>query len=378
MRNMKPTMKRTLLGVALALVIVGYALLLWRGPWWIDGAHLRTTNLQPADGVVITGFRTMLVAVGAGVVAGLGLYYTHRSHRHAEKLYAHSQEQFAHVREKDRELAELAREAQVTERYVEAIKLLGSASMTERLGGIYSLERIMRDSEKDHQTVVEVLAAHIRDFAESQAAGADSVEGVGSAKRPPHDVTAAFVAIGRRPERPEAFRTDLRVSDLREVNLSEANLHRAELGEARLQGAVLRGANLHRANLSGARLEEADLSDANLHDADLTMAFLTGANLRGANLHQACLRQVKLKGADLSGGNLHGADLSGAVLTGVDLRGANLAETRLWAAFGLTPEQLAAARIFSTTELPRELADTPVVQARIRECDAESQGNRGH
>ncbi len=61
--------KRIAVGVIIALVIVGYALLLWRGPWWIDGAHLRTRNLQPADGVVITGVRTALVALGAGAVA---------------------------------------------------------------------------------------------------------------------------------------------------------------------------------------------------------------------------------------------------------------------------------------------------------------------
>ncbi|MEU1406811.1 hypothetical protein ABZ471_31455 [Streptomyces sp. NPDC005728] len=78
---MNPKTKRIVLAVTLVVVVIGYALLLWRGPWWIDGAHLRTKNLQPADGVVITGFRTMLVALGAGAVAALGLHYTHRSHR---------------------------------------------------------------------------------------------------------------------------------------------------------------------------------------------------------------------------------------------------------------------------------------------------------
>ena len=81
-------------------------------PRWVDGAHLRTKNLEPADGVVITGFRTSLVALGVGFIAGLGLYYTHRSHQHTEKL-------FQHTRQKDREQAELTREGQVTERDVE-------------------------------------------------------------------------------------------------------------------------------------------------------------------------------------------------------------------------------------------------------------------
>ncbi|MDH6544046.1 hypothetical protein [Streptomyces sp. SPB4] len=45
----------------------------------------------------------------------------------------------------------------------EAIKLLASERTVERLGGIHALERIMRDSAKDHFTVVKVLAAFARD-----------------------------------------------------------------------------------------------------------------------------------------------------------------------------------------------------------------------
>ncbi|MFM9706326.1 hypothetical protein [Streptomyces galilaeus] len=85
-------MKQFLLAVACALAVLGYVLLLWRGPWWIDGSHLRTKNLQPADGVVITGFRTMLVALGAGALAGLGLYYTHKGHRQTVALFEHTRE----------------------------------------------------------------------------------------------------------------------------------------------------------------------------------------------------------------------------------------------------------------------------------------------
>ncbi len=74
--------------------MVGFAALLWQGPWWFDGGHLRHTRLQPADGVIVTGFRTMLVALLAGAIASLGLYYTHRSHRLARRQFEHTQEQF--------------------------------------------------------------------------------------------------------------------------------------------------------------------------------------------------------------------------------------------------------------------------------------------
>jgi hypothetical protein len=40
----------------------------------------------------------------------------------------------------------LNREGQITERYTRAIDQLGSTSLSVRLGGIYALERIARDS----------------------------------------------------------------------------------------------------------------------------------------------------------------------------------------------------------------------------------------
>ncbi|MCZ9341379.1 hypothetical protein NGM37_26815 [Streptomyces sp. TRM76130] len=75
----------------------------------MDGNHLRSKNLQPADGVVITSFRTMLVALGAGAVTALGLWYTHKGHKQTEAL-------FEHTRQKEREQVELTREGQVTDR----------------------------------------------------------------------------------------------------------------------------------------------------------------------------------------------------------------------------------------------------------------------
>ena len=54
------------------------------------------------------------------------------------------------------------REGQITERFIRAIEQLGNQSLDIRLGGIYALERIARDSEKDHWTVMEVLTAYVR------------------------------------------------------------------------------------------------------------------------------------------------------------------------------------------------------------------------
>ena len=57
----------------------------------------------------------------------------------------------------------LSREGQVTDRYTKAIEQLGSDKLDVCLGGIYALERIARDSARDHPTVIEVLSAFIRE-----------------------------------------------------------------------------------------------------------------------------------------------------------------------------------------------------------------------
>ncbi|MGW7750477.1 pentapeptide repeat-containing protein [Streptomyces violaceusniger] len=369
---------RRRLGWAAAIIgTFGFFLLLWHGPWWFDGSHLRDRNLEPADGVVITGFRTMLVAMGAGVVAGLGLFYTHQTLRH--------------TREKDAKDAELTREGQLTDRYVEAIKLLGSENTTQRLGGIYSLERIMWDSQRDHAAVVEVLATYIRHPPCKDISGSPAVEGRESPQPgPDQHVQAALTVLIRRPSHPEAFR----------INLSHADLRGAQMANARLSGADLSGAQLQRANLDGAQLEKADLSDAHLQEARLDNAQLREASLNGARLSGAQLFVAQLQGAELDnaqmrgsylsgarldgasllharleGADLHdtqltrayldGAQLNGADLGNANLDGASLSDTNLSSATGLEVDQIVSAELFSSTLLPRTLAGDPRIQERI-------------
>ena len=67
----------------------------------------------------------------------------------------------------------LTRRGQLTDRYSTAISQLASDEITERLGGIYALEHILIESARDHDTIVEVFAAFIR---ESAPANADNKE----------------------------------------------------------------------------------------------------------------------------------------------------------------------------------------------------------
>ena len=62
----------------------------------------------------------------------------------------------------------------MTDRYTKAIEQLGSDKLDVRIGGIFALERIARDSARDHPTVMEVLAAFIREHSHEQWPPPDS------------------------------------------------------------------------------------------------------------------------------------------------------------------------------------------------------------
>jgi hypothetical protein len=62
----------------------------------------------------------------------------------------------------------LALEGQLADRYSKAVEQLSSDKLDVRVGGIYALERIARDSHRDHPTIMEVLAAFIREHSHEQ------------------------------------------------------------------------------------------------------------------------------------------------------------------------------------------------------------------
>jgi hypothetical protein len=222
---------------------------------------------------------------------------------------------------------QLSRQGQITDRYTKAIGQLGDDKLEIRLGGIYALERIAVDSERDHSTIVEVLSAYIRERRPYPPVPADEplpepIPTVGT------DVKAALTVLGRLPRR-DLVRAHLHRADLPLIDLPHADLTAADLSSAHLPGAMLNGADLTKADLFAATLTSADLSDARLVEARLTGARLVGARLEFADLTGADLVGVNLAGAALRGARLIGANLAGARLPNADLTGVDLSGARL-------------------------------------------------
>jgi uncharacterized protein YjbI with pentapeptide repeats len=328
--------------------------------WVIPNRNLAMERITPSWKRELTqkeshelrnSFRQTLVQALGGAALLLGLYFTARTLRISQ------------------ETLRVTQEGQITERFTQAIEHLGDHDhLMIRLGGIYALARIARDSDRDHWPIMEVLTAYVRANAPwppkqaQQPADGPGLEGQSPEihthapstaedlmrQRTPIDIQAILTIIGqptRSSNREEMNRLDLRNTDLRFADLHEAHLEGADLMGAHLEGASLRNAHLEGAflynahlegaNLIGAHLERAYLSNARLEEGDLSDAHLEGASLRNAHLEGASLHNAHLKWENLLVADLLAADLRGAHLEGADLIGADPTVAQLVAVYSL-------------------------------------------
>jgi uncharacterized protein YjbI with pentapeptide repeats len=356
-RRPEAAVQRRLVVAGVVALLAGFGWLWWEGV----PALYRNANVGPAEQLkAITDTRTATLA-GLAAIGALGTFWLNSR---AQRFTA--------------ETLRLTQESQLTDRYAKAIEQLGDDKLDIRLGGLYALERLAVDSERDHPTVVEVLSAFVRRRSALQQR--TTTEPLAT------DIQTALIILGRVPERPNIGRGDLGGAALCGATLPGANLTGATLSRTDLRGANLcranfsgtdlsranlSGADLRRAGLAGAILAEADLSGgADLREADLREADLRGAGLAGAELSRARLGKAKLVIATLTEARLTGADLTKADLTRADLRRAvlviatltgavlnraDLSGADLSGAIGLRQEQLDALKGDQDTRLQEGL-----------------------
>ena len=161
----------------------------------------------------------------ATVFAGVGLYLTYKTGQEQQQLNT---------------------ERLVTDRFAKAVEQLGNSTIDVRIGAIYSLERIAKDSPKDHWTTMEVLTAFVRNKSKLPEDWKSNLK-----QQLPEvtaDVQAALTVLGRREVKNDPLGNQLSLS---RMNLSFTDL----------EGTDFKGANFSNADLEGADLSGADLSN---------------------------------------------------------------------------------------------------------------------
>jgi len=318
----QPLVFKIVLGLLSSLLFLYLLWLLWLRKY-LEWQNVKTLEIEKRVGLKIEFIKTTAQILGGGVLL-FGLYFTYQN--------------LVETQEKNRADLFMAQEKHATELYIKAVEQLGSNKLEVRLGGIYALERIARDSEKDHGPIMEVLTAYVRMnapwYEESQLVLPNAgkfMQATEIYSAPPPDIQAVLTVIGRRKH-------TYGKGEERDLHLHHVDLREVYLWRAHLEGVVLIRSNLEKVFLREAHLEGAHLNIANLKKAELDKAHLGGAHLEGANLEGAFLYNANLEKA-----HLEGADLSKAK--------------------GLTQEQIDSAIIDENTKLPDYLKKTGPNQA---------------
>jgi len=343
-----------LLGLSLSAVWV-----LWRVPQWQAAAWAEQAGANPRERFEIeNASRGTLGQILSGVAVLAGLVFAW------QQLGSTSRS------------VQISEQGQITDRFTSAVEQLGSDNVSARLGGIYALEQIGRDSERDFVPAMEVLAEFVR---ESEPDGGGTPTASSELRR---DTVAAMRVIARRsPEQIDLQAQQgipcIDLADARLVRLTlpaGANLSALCLDRADLSGAVLPAASFDRSDLTSAsfagsqlertRFEGSVLFDADLSNSDLSLAEFVGSSLVEADLSAAGLTGTRfvgsqLLGADLSLAQMFGTVFDGAQLSRVDFTVAVFAGASLSGASGVTSAQLDAAQLDRATTLPPGVQATP-------------------
>lgn len=239
------------------------------GPEWVSYEYWVGESKSTTRSEV---FRNLALAFFAGVGVVFGAWRTFIARTNAKT---------------DQKSAYLAEQGQVTDRYAKAVEMLGDKSIQTRIGGIYALSRIAKDSpERDFEPVMDTLCEFVR--TPPDAIRVDTHSGASDIHST--DSVPEFVQHIKRQDVMVAIQT---------IAERKGDTKGAEY-QVDFSGAQLKGLDLPGINVSGANLRAADLSGTNLRAASLECTDLSGANLNGADLRAATLRDANLNSAIIS------------------------------------------------------------------------------
>ncbi len=346
--------------------------MLWQLPKWQLSS--RKGELEAKDYLTIeNSARTTIAQIIGGLVLLIGLYFTAENLRTAQESAQNNSLQA-------QEALKQSQEGQITERFTKSIEHLGNDKLEIRLGGIYALERIARDSDKDYSQIIEILITFIRENAplnvSEEKISLNTKEGYEHKLRT--DIQAIMTVLGRRSKTwtiKDGIEGTLNLSrvNLEGINLNKANFEGTNFYGTNLKWAVINGyfkssvftqANLDFASVGGdfqscnfnnVSLKEADFRNTKLQHSSFSSANLEKTSFYESDCREAVFDNANLKGASFKNANLQKVILLNANLEGVDFTNTHLEGANLEGVRGLTSEQLKSAILDNSTQLPKDL-----------------------
>ena len=310
--------KKNIIGWAiLSLIVISLGLFIL----WI--------SLAPSESYRNENIKIMLQA-GGGLIILFGLFLTYRRIKASEDQVKISQKQVEGLQDQIR----VTEDGQITERFTRAVDQLGNRATEIQLGGIYALERISQESDRDYWPIMEILTGYIRHKTPVIFKDPETKEIINYLENPELappitiNVQAALTVIARR---------------------------KYEYGNFEKGHIDLSGTNLRHAQLSSVKLQHAFLIHTNLMEANLWEA-----NLENALCFSACFKEAILNDSDLGGADFTQSDASGASMIGADFKNTKFNETKLdFVNFSLSSnleiDQLSKAKTIYLSDLPGDL-----------------------
>jgi uncharacterized protein YjbI with pentapeptide repeats len=265
--------------------------------------------------------RRTVLALLAATGAGITLVYTHLRHM-------------------------LDRDANITNRFSEAVGHLATTSLSTQLGGIFSLGQIARTSSRDSSNIVELLSAFARSECEARAF-LPSEAPISSPTHAALRVLSTLPGDTRNPDLRGIILSESSLDDIRfreGTDLDTADFRASNLENARMRSLVLtrtkfQGATIVDSDLSGSEFGSADLSGATFEEVSLDTASFARASLSGTHFKRVSLKRVSFHLADLRGAvfvdchltretQFSEADIRGCDLSGLDLKRHQVADAQ--------------------------------------------------
>lgn len=245
-------------------------------------------NIAKENSLILNEYRKTVIQFIGGIVVVIGLYLTWRRVKTME-------------------------EQQITDRFSNAVQNLGNENLAIRLGGIYSLERIARDSQNDQWRVIEILTAFIRNQKHPSDYDPKNYE-------LPPDIQAALNTIGNRNTSYDSQESSI---DLGNAFLVNARLSLMDFKSTRFYSANLEGASFIRSNLYATKFFGANLKNARFDKANLMFANFSHGNFHNIKFIETNLKESNFYLTDLTKSSFENADLKNS-----EFQNANLLEVK--------------------------------------------------
>jgi len=292
---MKEFKKAPLPLIGILSAILFFAIVAWKVPKW--QAQQITNSSEKRLEIENAARSTLLQALG-GLFFFVTAYFTWRSLKVSEGK-------------------------EITGRLSKAIEMLSDEKTYTRLGGIYILERMVRDSSEDHWAVMKLLCSYIR----MRSSSNESKKGTET--KVSEDIQSAFEVIINRNIANDTQSLKNRLLDLREVDLSGIEINSVNLSYLRLEGSNLNNSSLHsvkfpkhgegalhEVSLKNSDLRSADISEACIFEIDFSRSDLSEASFKNSTLQKINLSKCKLWGTNfIFFGSLEDVNLRGATYT---------------------------------------------------------------